>query len=481
MKKLLVLAPTMTWLVGCYVNSPTEPTVLRDITNYSGSYSAKDKDFVAHEGIAQLFDASLQSKFLSEQSESWVRFEAHFPEVLKEYSLTSAQDAPMRDPASWTLEGSNDAVNWHVLDKQSAQRFENRGETKRYTIENNTTYRFYRLNMKSRGVTEWGDNYLQLADLALFAETKLPIVNFSIDKPIVNVGEKVTLTSAVANQPSRLAWSLPEQELVVKGKTAEVHFDKPGSYTVSLEAFNDYGSDMQIKANAIKVLDSSSPWKGFVPAQALIKFEDTESEGAKRLARLFPDLQSTINEVTMQLVPMLYRNFTEVPEFKQVTFELKWMDTIAYRSGDESNMIIAFSSKYITEKLKDQPDEQVKYELLGVLWHELTHGYQLFPKGHSYSSPEAHAFIEGMADLIRIDAGFHKTRQPKPSDSWLGGYTNTGFFLHWLQQKHGGDFAYQFNKTAIELEQWSFPKAIQNVMNEPLDSLWSEYQVSLKK
>ena len=91
-KKLLVSLPTITFLAGCYLNSPIEPTVLRDITNYSGSYSAKNKDFVEHEGIAQLFDASLQSKFLSEQSESWVQFEAHFPEVLKEYSLTSAQD-----------------------------------------------------------------------------------------------------------------------------------------------------------------------------------------------------------------------------------------------------------------------------------------------------------------------------------------------------------------------------------------------------
>ncbi len=141
-------------------------------------------------------------------------------------------------------------------------------------------------------------------------------------------------------------------------------------------------------------------------------------------------------------------------------------------------MEIVFSSKYITEKLAAQPDEQVEYELLGVLWHELTHGYQLFPKERSYSEPDVHAFIEGMADLIRIQAGYHKTRSPKPSDSWVGGYTNTGFFLAWLAESYP-DFAYRFNQTAVEIEDWSFENAIKSVTGESLDELWSRYQSEL--
>ncbi|MFC3034706.1 basic secretory protein-like protein [Pseudoalteromonas fenneropenaei] len=463
-------------------NTATSP-VVRDITDYKGEITAQYADFILHEGIAQLFDKAKSSKYLSEHAKAWVQFSSENQEIVSRYSLTSAGDAPMRDSATWRLLASLDGNNWQVLDEQSGFEFAARGETVAFEIADPRPFKHFRLDMQSRGVTEWGDNYLQLADFALFAATELPLADFSIDKSVTTLGERVTLTSQTANQPTQQTWTIQaagasNSALILQGEQVQFTPTLPGSYHINLHAENRVGEHQLQRENALKVLDPTAPWLGFTPAQVEVQFEDTSSLGYQRLVRLFPDLTQTINAVTLQLVPMLYRDFTQVPDFSKVTFQLKWMDTIAYRSGDESNMIIAFSSKYITERLAEQPDSQVEYELLGVLWHELTHGYQLFPKDRHYGEPQAHAFVEGMADLIRIQAGFHKTRAPKPSESWLGGYTNTGFFLAWLAEQHS-EFAFRFNQTAHTISPWSFAAAIKAVTNEDLDELWQRYQQSL--
>ncbi|CAI9102617.1 OLC1v1000917C4 [Oldenlandia corymbosa var. corymbosa] len=51
------------------------------------------------------------------------------------YELMSANDAPERDPAEWVLEASQDGgSSWHILDKQTAQKFEERFQRKLFKI-----------------------------------------------------------------------------------------------------------------------------------------------------------------------------------------------------------------------------------------------------------------------------------------------------------------------------------------------------------
>lgn len=483
MKKRLSILPIFL-LTGCSF-TPTinnNDLVLIDITDplsTTSKVSSQYPDEIAGEGLTQLFDDSKSSKYLSKQSSTWVQFDYGAPISVKKYRLTSAQDAPMRDPRNWTLRGSNNLTDWQTLQTISDFKFAQRGFTAEFELDNESSYQFYRLEMTQRGKTQWGDNYLQLADLQLLAPTKLPVVDFLVSKQIVKPNENVQLQSNTLNKPTSYVWRANKTILAKNTPSPTVSFAEPGSYNLSLKAINNFGSDTLTKHNEIKVLDKSKPWQGFKTPTVKLNFIDKKSPGYHRLIALFPDLSQTIDDVTHQLVKKLYKNFAEVPEFRQVEFKLEWMDTLAYRSGDETNMVIAFSSKYITEKLKDQPDEVVKYELLGVLWHELTHGYQLFPANTSYASDDTHAFIEGMADLIRIEAGYHKTRSPKTSQTWLGGYTNTGFFLKWLSDNKVDDFAYRFNQTAKNIEPWSFQTAIESLTDEPLSSLWEQYQQSL--
>ena len=120
----------------------------------------------------------------------------------------------------------------------------------------------------------------------------------------------------------------------------------------------------------------------------------------------------------------------------------------------------------------------------GVLYHELTHAYQLEPQGIGGYKPgtEFWVFIEGMADAVRYHNGFFPVDSRKPGGHWMDGYRTTGFFLEWLTGKDP-DFLRKFNKSALEIVPWSFDKAMKHIFGEQVttDSLWEEYQAFLKK
>lgn len=66
--------------------------------------------------------------------------------IIGKYTITSGTGTvTQRDPKSWTFEGSDDGINWTILDKQSNQVFSARSQTKEYKFVNWTGYQNYRL------------------------------------------------------------------------------------------------------------------------------------------------------------------------------------------------------------------------------------------------------------------------------------------------------------------------------------------------
>lgn len=61
------------------------------------------------------------------------------------YSLTSGVSAA--DPSAWTLEGSNDGINWTAVDTRTAQTFNSRGETRPFKIATPGTFQQFRLTV----------------------------------------------------------------------------------------------------------------------------------------------------------------------------------------------------------------------------------------------------------------------------------------------------------------------------------------------
>lgn len=83
---------------------------------------------------------------------SWIKYDlgAGNEKTVVSYTITSGDDAPTRDPMNWTFEGSNDNVNWTVLDTQIGQSWSSRLQTKVYgPFINLTAYRYYRLNISA--------------------------------------------------------------------------------------------------------------------------------------------------------------------------------------------------------------------------------------------------------------------------------------------------------------------------------------------
>ena len=132
-------------------------------------------------------------------------------------------------------------------------------------------------------------------------------------------------------------------------------------------------------------------------------------------------------------------------------------------------------------------DQALRDEILGMLWHELTHGYNNSPNTGQYAAGnEYHSYLEGLADYMRIKAGYneHKRGGIKWIDSWNeDAYNQTSFFLEWVAKSHlNTDFIYLFNKAAGELEEWSFDAAFKAIFGNDrgIDVVFTQYQDYLK-
>ncbi|MCO5974523.1 alkaline phosphatase family protein [Actinoallomurus soli] len=112
-----------------------------------------------NEVAVNLKDHDPSTKWLARQPTGWVTYQLAKPEAVVQYSLTSANDSPGRDPKDFTLQGSNDGSAWTDLDKRTGQRFDSRYLTNSYTFDNTTAYRYYRLNVTAN----YGDSLLQLS------------------------------------------------------------------------------------------------------------------------------------------------------------------------------------------------------------------------------------------------------------------------------------------------------------------------------
>lgn len=485
-KNILFLSLLFIILVGCekkvknvnpfkqgYKNIITKQTVIK----------SEQPVFSEAESLEKVFDTDKNTKFLVGHPKNTITVENKTPSVLKKYAMTSANDAPGRDPKNWTLNGSIDGTSWQVIDVQNNQKFEKRGATNSYVLESNTqAYSFYKLDLEHAHTSAYGDAYLQIAEIELVALTNESITAFISNTSRAKINDTIYFKDVSANAPDVWQWvfenGIPSTSTL---QNPEVTYSTPGNHNVTLITKNEFGADTLLIKRKIKVYDPEHPWKGFYYPKITLTPTDTVSDGYKRAISVIPDFKKVINEVTLGVCKQLYRNISEVPDFEKVNFTFNWSDVLAARGGNASAMELWFSTKYIQNALKNAPDDAVKYELYGVLWHELTHGYQFSPstsnnqykRGYDYF-----AFLEGEADLVRINAGYHKTRHPDlgiDNHKYLSGYTTSGFFLKWIVDTYDNDFTYKFNASVKTLKPWSYKAAIKQIINKDIDELWEAY------
>lgn len=126
--------------------------------DHTGTITAQGENIIGGEVAANAFDENTATKWLDFATNypatraSWIqyRYAGVAQCVVTQYTLTSANDAPERDPKNWRLQGSNDGgTNWFTLDTRVGETFANRFQTRSFTATNTSAYNLYRLQIDS--------------------------------------------------------------------------------------------------------------------------------------------------------------------------------------------------------------------------------------------------------------------------------------------------------------------------------------------
>jgi hypothetical protein len=238
----------------------------------------------------------------------------------------------------------------------------------------------------------------------------------------------------------------------------------------------------------ISFFDGSYPlanWSDFVFPEVNFMDKDVSARGSNIYNRLINDPTAFIRDHAQKVASILYwSNNDQRKDIRTINYELRPDKGISAKSGDAPIINIFYSADWVDKTANNKGDFDVLYETRGVLYHELTHGYQLEPKGCGkyQRGDEFFAFIEGLADAVRYEAGFFPASNRRLGGHWLDGYQTTGFFLQWLTGKDI-DFIKKFNKSAIEINPWSFDAAMIHILGEgnTTQKLWDEYQEYVNK
>jgi hypothetical protein len=138
---------------------------------FGGTSTASINGGSGGEGSDKAFDGNPGSKWFNNNISptGWIQYDfgTGNAQVVKRYTVSSANDVPARDPKDWSFLGSQDGISWTTLDSRSVQSFVNRYQVNPYNLANTTAYRFYRLDITANN----GDVGLQLSELGLWGDS----------------------------------------------------------------------------------------------------------------------------------------------------------------------------------------------------------------------------------------------------------------------------------------------------------------------
>lgn len=262
--------------------------------------------------------------------------------------------------------------------------------------------------------------------------------------------------------------------------------DNPGTYKqYILEAETKSQNDNLIIAEVV-LSDKNllANWENFKYPKVQFESLNPDTEGSKVYHQLVQDPDEYIKYHARKVAEMLYYTANDpMTDVENIEYTLEDKDGVSAKGGSSPNIHIFYSTRHIEKSAKESLFK-LDFETRGVLYHELTHGYQYEPKGiGNYGNNKTFwACIEGIADAVRAEAGYFDMSTRKPGGNWMDGYRTTGFFIQWLTTKDP-DAIRKFHKTVKDLDVWSFDKAIKAVFGQEasIDGMWNEYQEFLTK
>ncbi len=463
-----------TLLMSCWNQNDT-PVV---VTDYKCQVQSIGSDSPVGEEVGNVVDGDVYSKFLTFSSSATVLLAPVKRSRLNGYTLVSGNDEPMRDPASWTLEGSRDEESWELIDAQSDVTFQERNQSQEFNVVTEEPFAHYRFRLATNG-----HDILQLSEIKLNGvwdnHDKQPIAQFKADQTAFFDKGTVQFQN-LSVQGDSYQWFFEGGEPTTSTEAnPTVTYATHGRYPVKLVTVNNQLADTAFHDAFVNVKRLGG-WEYFQYPH--INFVNTTLGGNGDLYNeLVPEPIELINEVCMDVCKILYRSVDEIDVLKVLDYSIQDIETISAKGGNPPHINIFFSSSYLKDKKGELTDKELIDEIVGVLFHELAHGYQYAPKGAGGYQRGADYFglIEGVADYVRLNAGYSSYDYRKPGGHWNDGYKTSAFFIDWLHTKDP-DFVYQLNQSAKTIIPWSWEAACQTILSASVEDLWKEYQDYLK-
>jgi hypothetical protein len=143
------------------IKTTSSPVVINNIYPTSNNSPS-------NEGAANAFDGNPNTKYLNfDKQNAGVTVKLNQGRVVKKFTITTANDAVERDPASYKLYGSNDGVNWVLLSEGplslSDSRFTVSGEI---TVANTNAYIYYFIKFPS--IKNNSGNSVQVSEVTYY-------------------------------------------------------------------------------------------------------------------------------------------------------------------------------------------------------------------------------------------------------------------------------------------------------------------------
>lgn len=272
------------------------------------------------------------------------------------------------------------------------------------------------------------------------------------------------------------------QKLVINQNTTSK--ERNGTITFSTADAKNQITVTQLMPPPELVDDTPAKWKQFRLPKVNLVFNNPDSEGSQIYKAIVPDCEELVNIAGRKVLDCLYENPDNslIPRQDEMDYVLENYDGVSYNVN--SGRRIVLSNQYLAQYYRTHGAEAVIKENIGILAHEVTHSYQLRPQGcGGYQQGTVyHAFIEGMADAVRVLCGGFPNEEDRPKGGhYLNSYRYTGFFLAWLVKNKDENFLRKFNLSAHYINPWSFDAGIKYALGENynVDDLWKEYQKAM--
>ena len=456
----------------------SKPAKVVDVTDLKCTVVSNDANSPVGEGVANVIDNDNYSKFLTFKSKAVVNFKPIKRSKLNSYAIVSGNDEPDRDPVKWTLEASHDNETWLQIDAQDSVAFAERNQLVEFPLVMDEEFDYYRFQLSTNG-----HEILQVSEIELRGvwdnNDKHPIAQFTAQSTTFFDKGQVQFEN-LSEQADAYQWyfegGIPESSTE---KNPLVNYESQGKFPVKLIVNNsDFVDTVSLKDYV--VIKRHGAWEHFQYPN--INFVNTTLGGNGDLYKeLVPKPLELINKVSLDVCQMLYRSVDEIDVLEVLDYSIEDIETISAKGGNPPHINIFFSSSYLKDKKGIMSDEELIAEITGVLYHELTHGYQYSPKGAgAYArGTDFFGFLEGIADYVRLNAGYSSYDYRKPGGHWNDGYKTSAFFIDWLQSKDQ-DFVYKLNQSAKTYVPWSWELACQDILSASVEDLWNEYQDYLK-